>query len=223
MAEEYIYERERDLLDYFRNNLVDPVSTRFTSATDNFTSGSGGSTQFTLTNTRVTNVADTITVAGVTKRKGKDYTVAYAEPTTGSSILTLNAVSGSGEAVAIGYTYGSAMIEREYARTDTTLPRVVMMFLTGSEEYAGLGDSMESGQGSYFNGSYVFEIRDRYATRARVTASQAFNLARKLRHAGLFRVVITRASNLQTFDYDMEKEAYVWQFTMDIQWDSLFV
>ena len=24
MTEEYIYERERDLLDYFRNNLVDP-------------------------------------------------------------------------------------------------------------------------------------------------------------------------------------------------------
>ena len=114
------------------------------------------------------------------------------------------------------------MIEREYARTDTTLPRVVMMFLTGSEEYAGLGDTMETGKGSYMNASYIFEVRDRYATRARVLASKAFNLGRKLRHAGIFRVVISSSSDLQTFDYDREKEAYVWQFTLDIQWDSIF-
>jgi len=221
LSEEYIYQRERELLDYFRNNLADPITSRFTATSDTFSSGSG-STQFTLTNTRVTNVADTITVAGVTKYKGSDYTVAYGEPTSKSTTITLTTASGSGDAVIVGYSYGSAMIEREYARTDTTLPRVVMMFITGSEEYAGLGDSVEGAKGSYFNASYVFEIRDRYATRAREIASKVFNLGRKLRHANLYRVIITRAGDMQTFDYDREKEAYIWQFTLDITWDSLF-
>jgi len=220
MTEEYIYERERELLDYFRNNLADPTTSRFTSTTDNFTSGSG-STNFVLTNTLVKNVSDTITVASVTKRKGSDFTVSYGEGSKTSSI-TLTTAAGSGEAVAIGYTYGSAMVEREYARTDTTLPRIVMMFLTGSEEFAGLGDAMEDGKGSYFNASYIFEIRDRYATRARELASKAFNLGRKLRHANLHRVIITESSDMQTFDYDREKEAYIWQFTLDITWDSIF-
>ena len=226
MTEEYIYERERDLLDYFRNNLTDPVngggSPRGTTVTDESFIATAGQTVFTLANTLVKNVADTITVNGVTKKKGYDYNVQYG---AGSDATTITLFTGAnlGEEVLITYYYGTAMVEREFSRTDATMPRVVMMFLTGSEEFVGLGDLLEDGdKGSYFNASFRFEIRDQYANRAREIASKAFNIPKKLRHANIFRVIISQSSDLQNFDFDPDKDAYVWQFTVTIQWDMKF-
>ena len=219
MAEEYIYERERDLLDYLRNNLTDPEE-RGTDATETHTA-TAGQTEFILNHQLVKNVADTITVNAVTKRKGYDYTVEYGEGKE-STILTLKVGATVGHAVVITYHYGSSLIEREFSRTDTTLPRVVMMFLIGEEDFAALGDIMEFGKGSYFNVSFRIEIRVRYANRARILASQAFNLFRKLRQQSLYRTNITRAGSVQNFDYDRDKEAYIWQFTGDVQWEILY-
>jgi len=219
MTEEYIYQRERDLLDYFRNNLTDPES-RGVNTTDTFTA-TAIQTIFTLKNNLVKNVADTITVNAVTKYKGSDYTVTYGEgkkPTT----VTLTSTATVGWTVVIGYHYGESMIEREYSRTDVKLPRIVIMFLTGSEGFAALGDYVESTLGSYFNVSYRIEIRSKYATQARELSSQAFNLCKKMRHASLFRTNVTRPSALMNFDYDREKESYVWQFTVDIQYEIMF-
>lgn len=225
MTEEYIDERERDLLDYFRNNLADPINavpgTRGTTTSDTFVA-TASQTAFVLTKTLVKNVADTITVDGVTKKKGYDYTVSYGEG-TGTTTVTLAVGASLGVDVVIGYYYGTAMVEREFSRTDATLPRVVMMFLTGSEEYAGMGDILEDGdKGSYFNASYRFEVRDKYANRARNIASKLFNLCRKLRHANLFRVIIATPADMENFDFDPEKDAYVWQLTLSIQWDMKF-
>jgi len=220
MAEEYIYERERAILDYLRNNLVDPEA-RGTDIIGESHTATAGQTVFTLFNNSVKNVADTITVNAVTKSKGYDYTVQYGEgkrPTT----VTLNVGAGAGEIVLISYHHGPSMIEREFSRTDTKLPRVIMMFLIGEEEFSSLGDTMEFGKGSYFNVSFRMEIRDKYANRARETASKVYNLFKKLRHANLFRTNITRAGSIQNFDYDRDKEAYVWQFTGDIQWEIRF-
>jgi len=220
MTEEFIYERERDLLDYLRNNLTDAES-RGTDVSGEEHTATAGQTAFTLTHALVKNVSEIITVDGATKRKGYDFTVSYGEGKD-NTIVTLKTGANVGEAVIIPYHYGQSLIEREFSRTDTKLPRVVMMFLLGDEDYAALGDMMEYGKGSYFNVSFRIEIRDRYANRARELSSQAFNLFRKLRHANLFRTNITRAGSLQNFDYDPEKEAYVWQFTGDVQWEILF-
>jgi len=218
MAEEFIYQRENELLDYFRNNQVDPEA-RGKDTTETHTA-TDGQTVFWLNNVFVKNVADTITVEGVTKRKGTDYLVTYGEG-KGKTKVTLNTGASTGDSVIIGYHYGKSLIEREFSRTDILLPRIVMMFITGSEEFAGLGDAMEDSTGSYFNAVYKYEVRDKYASRARRLASEMFNLARKLRRQNLFRQNIARAYDLENFDYDIEKEAYIWQFKLDIQWDLL--
>lgn len=220
MAEEYIYEREREMLDYFRNNITDP-SSRGTNVVNEAFVATAGQTVFTLANTLVKNVADTITVNAVTKYKGYDYSVSYGEGNNTTSV-TLFVASTVGDAVTISYHYGEAMIEREFSRTDVILPRIVLMQLTASEEYAGLGDQLEDGKGSYTNAAYRFEIRSQYATQARILASQVFNQCKKMRHANLFRVIVTTPTDLQNFDFDPEKDCYIWQLTLNIQWDSLF-
>jgi len=217
MTEEYIYERERNLLDYFRNNITDPTSRGTT--TTYVTTGTGGQRVFTFPNTYVKNVADTITVSASTKRKGANYTVAYG---TGSASSTISFTANTGTGVSIAYHYGTSMIEREFSRSDAKLPRIVIMFLTGSEELAGLGDSMESTRGSYFNASYRIEIRSKYADQARELSSQAFNLARKMRRAGLYRTLLTTATDMQNFDFDPDKDCYIWQFTLNVQWEITY-
>jgi len=220
MSEEYIDQRERDLLDYMRNNLVDPES-RGTDVVDESHIATAGQTIFTLDNTLVKNVAEKITVEGVTKRKGYDFTVSYGEGNNNTTLI-LKTGASLNDTVLISYHYGASLIEREFSRTDTKLPRVVMMFILGEEEFAALGDIMEGGKGSYFNVTFRFEIRDRYANRTRNLQSKAFNLIRKLRQENLFRTNISRAGSVQNFDYDRDKEAYVWMFTADVQWEILF-
>ena len=216
MVEEYIYERERDMLDYFRNNLIDPV-TRGTDSTY-VEVGAYDQKVFTLPNTLVKNVSDTITIAGpIILRKGYDYTVQYGEGSN-STTVTLNNVPNS--QVIIPYHYGPSMIEREFSRTDAQLPRIIIIFLTGSEEPANIGDTGESGgKSSWFNASYRIEIRSKYATQARELASKAFNLMQKMRQAVLFRTFFTNATDMQNFDYDPEKDCYIWQFTANITWE----
>ena len=223
MTEEYVYERERDLLDYFRNNLTDPltgINARGTDITETHTA-TAGQTVFWLNHTLVKNVADTITVNAVTKKKGSGYTVVYGEGKEPTKV-TLTAAANVSELVVIVYHFGSSFVEREYSRSDAKLPRVIMMFLTGSEEHAALGDYVESTKGSYHNASYRFEIRSKYATQARVLTSQAFNLGKKIRHANLFRTNITRVAEMENFDFDQDKDCYIWQFSLDIQWEIMF-
>lgn len=220
MAEEYIYERERDLLDYFRNNATDPDN-RSKIVTDETHTMTVGQTEIILNKTLVKNVADLIDVGGSSKRKGKYYTVEYGE---GKAITKVNLVAAAtgGEVIKITYMFGPSFIEREYSRSDAQIPRVIIAFLTGSEEFAALGDYMESAKGSYFNASYSFEIRDKYATRTRQLASQIFNLGRKLRHANLFRTNITQVTELENLDFDPDKDCYIWRFNLDIQWEIMF-
>jgi hypothetical protein len=228
MTEEYIYERERDLLDYFRNHLVDPIN-RGIVVTEPFTA-TALQTDFYLAQPLIKNVADTISyVRGITTttlRKGYDYKVIYGEGKIERTKIVLTTGLQAGDILSITYLYGPSLIEREFSRSDTQLPRVVLMFLTGSEGLAALGDYMDvegvGTQGSYFDAAYRFEIRDQYATRARKLASEVANLCKKMRHANIFRVNITRVSDMQNFDYDMEKAAYIWQLTLEIQWEVMF-
>jgi len=220
MAEEFIVDREYEFLDYIQNNLTDPLA-RGTDEAGEVTVAGAGQTVFTLANTLVKYVADTITVDAATLRKGYDYDVAYGAGTN-TTTVTLKVALAGGETVTIAYHYGETMIVREFARDDVKLPRVIVMQLTASEEFAGLGDTMLGGKGSYINASYRLEIRSAYASQARTLASQAFNLGRKMRQANLFRVIITSSSDLQNFDFDEKKDCYIWQFTINVQWDSLF-
>ncbi len=219
MTEEYIYERERDMLDYFRNNTEDP-SSRGTSVIESHTA-IADQTDFELTNTLVKNVADTITINGVLKYKGYDYHIEYGEGTDKTKLI-LNTAAKEDDVLLIGYHYGPSMIEREFSRSDAQLPRVIIMFLTGSSEAAALGDGINEGKGTYFNASYRFEIRDKFANRARILASKIFNLGQKMRHRDLFRTNITESVDLQNFDYDPEKDCYIWQFTLRVQWEINF-
>lgn len=221
MAEEFIYQRERDFLDYIRNNVTDPQD-RVTLKTETFTAQAGGQLSFTLTAPTVKSVADSITVNSAPKKKGYDYSVAYGEGQAQQSVVTLTTTATSGVPVVIPYYYGSSMVEREYSRTDVELPRIVMMFITGGEEPAALGDYIEFGKGSYFNAAYRLEVRSKYATEARVLASKVYNLCQKARHAGLFRLNFSGASDLENFDYDIEKGAYVWQMTVSLTWEIIF-
>jgi len=220
MTEEYLYQREQDLLDYFRNNITDPDTTRSTEVTETFTA-TASQTEFTLHNPKVRNVADTIVAEGTTYRKGYDYTVSYGE---GNQLTTVTFDTGFtlADSVPIVYTYGSSLIEREFSRSDTKLPRIIMITLSGAEDFAGLGDTIEDGTGSYMNMSYRFEVRDKYASRVRILASQAMNLGKKLRHGVLFRTNISRISDYQNLDFDPDKEAYIIQFTLDVQWEVIF-
>jgi len=220
MTEEYLFERERDFLDYIRNNLDDP-SDRGTDVTNESHTMVAGQTVITLRNAFVKNVAETITVNAVTKRKGYDYYVTYGEGNSATTV-TLSAAPGAGIIVTISYHFGPSMIEREFSRSDTQLPRVVMMFLTGSEEPAALGDYVEYGQGSYANMVYRFEVRSEYASQARELASKLYNLGQKMRQAGLFRTNITQSKDIQNFDYDIDKNAYIWQLSINVQWEIKF-
>jgi hypothetical protein len=223
MTEEFIFERERDMLDYFRNNLADPENRALT-ATETFITAAG-QTEIWLSQTLVKNVRDTITYNTSTLSKGYHFTVEYGEGKDRTKII-LKTPALNNDIVTITYSYGQSIIEREFSRSDVQLPRVVCMFLTGNENFAALGDYMDvegvGQQGSYFDAVYRFEIRDRYATRARRIASEVFNLCKKMRHANLFRVNITRGTDMQNFDYDMEKAAYVWQLSLEIQWEVMF-
>jgi len=223
MTEEFIFERERDMLDYFRNNLADPEN-RAIVATETFTAAAG-QTEFWLGQTLVKNVRDTITLNSNTLSKGYHYTVEYGEGKDRTKII-LKTPALLNDIIVIIYSYGQSIIEREFSRTDVLLPRVVCMFLSGTENFAALGDYMDvegvGQQGSYYDAIYRFEIRDKYATRARKIASQVFNICRKMRHANLFRVNITRGTDMQNFDYDNEKAAYVWQVSLEIQWEVMF-
>jgi len=223
MTEEFFDQRERDMLDYFRNNFTDPID-RGNTITETFTA-TAGQTEFNLRNTLVKNIADTITVDATTKRKGYHYTVDYGEGNE-TTTVTFNSAMIGGETVEITYYYGSSVIEREFSRDDSALPRVIFYFLTGTEQVAALGDYMNANgngeKGSYHNASYRIEVRDRYASRARRLVSQLFNVPKKMRHANLFRVNIVLASDMQNFDFDKDKEAYIWQFNLDIQWEIMF-
>jgi len=225
MAEEFIYQRERDLLDYLRNNITDPLDDtadfRATDVTETFTA-TAAQTDFVLNHALAKNVADTITVNSVTKRKGYDYTVSYGEGRQSNTTVTLLSAATVGWSVVITYRYGQSLIEREFSRSDSKLPRMVMMFIMGDEDFAALGDLMESTKGSYFNVSFRVEVRAKYANQARELVSQAFNMFRKMRQATLYRTNISRAGSIQNFDYDTEKECYVWQFTGDVQWEIMY-
>jgi hypothetical protein len=219
MSEEFLDARERDLLDYVRNNITDPEDRGIDVTESHIATAS--QTVFTLKNVLVKNVADTILLDAVTLRKGYDYYVTYGEGKN-TTIITLLVAATVGQVLQVVYHFGESLVEREFSRSDVKLPRIVMMFLTASEEYAALGDVMEEGTGTYIYASYRFEIRDKYASRARNIASKVFNLPLKMRHATIFRTLITTSRDLQNFDYDYEKEAYVWQFTFNIQWEELF-
>lgn len=218
--EEYIDERERDLLDYIRNNISDPENRSVFVENESFTASEGQDT-FILEHNFAKNVADKILVNDVAIRKGYNYRVEYGQGSDVTKVILSSGLS-AGDELKISYNYGSSLVEREYSRTDVKLPRIVVIFLMGDEEIAGLGDHLEYGKGSYFNVAYRIEIRDKYANRARRLASQAFNIFRKMRHDNLFRVNITMASGMQNFDYDRDKEAYIWQFTADLQWELRF-
>jgi len=220
MSEEYIIDRERDLLDYIRNNSTDPES-RGTDVVDETFTATAGQTEFILGNVLVKNVADLIKINGSQVRKGYRYFVTYGKGNETTKV-TLTQPAALNDEIKISYHYGASFVEREYSRTDAKLPRIVMMFLVGSEEMAGLGDIMEDGRGSYFNVSFRFEIRDRYADRSKEIASKTFNLIRKLRHNNLFRTNVSEANDFQNFDYDPDKEAYILQFTAELQWEILF-
>ena len=220
MSEEFIYERERDLLDYFRNTMVDPEN-RGTDVVDESHTATAGQTEFILANTLVKNVATYITINGNRKRKGYDFSVDYGKGPDVSTLI-LKTPAALNDVILISYHYGLSMIEREFSRSDAKLPRIVMIFIIGDEEFAALGDAMEGGKGSYFNCSFRLEVRDKYANRAKIISSQLFNQIRKLRHNNLFRTNVSRAGQMQNFDYDRDKAAYVWQLTADLQWEILF-
>ncbi len=221
MTEEYIFDRERELLDYFRNNLED-YEDRGHTITEVHTIYMDDQETITLQHNFVKNVADTITINTTTYKKGKHYSVDYGVGTKETIITFIDLTIKKNDIVTIIYYYGQALVEREFSRTDVTLPRIVMMFLLGTEEFVGLGEIMEDGIGSDFNASYRIEIRDKYADRARELFAKTFNLARKLRRAGLFRLIIASASDVQNFDYDPEKECYIWQFTLNVIWELPF-
>lgn len=220
MTEEFIFEREEELIDYFRNTQIDPL-TRGTDVVDESHVATAGQTIFTLSNNEIKNVADIITVEGVSKRKGRDFVVAYGQGSSNTTV-TLKVGANLDDEVLISYHYGESIVSREYAKDNSTVPRIIMMFLTGSEEFAGMGDELEDGTGSYFNATYKFEIRAKTPRQARVIVSQVFNIGKKARHAGLYRLLITKARDIGNFGYDNDKEAYIWQFSLDVQYDMIF-
>lgn len=220
MAEEYLMDREREFLDYIRNNITDPSSRGYDVIDETFTA-TAGQTTFTLRNNFVKNVDETITKDSTTLRKGYDFFVTYGEGNNATSVTLLVAAT-VGQIIKISYHHGASMVEREFSRNDTVLPRIVMMFLTGSEDYAALGDYMEYGQGSYANMTYRFEVRSEYASQARELASALYNLGQKMRHANLFRTNITQSKDIQNFDYDIDKNAYIWQLSIQVQWEIKF-
>jgi len=217
---ELITDRENDLRDYLNNTIEDPEE-RGDSYVDTVTLAAG-TTEYQLENNKVKYVADTISVAGSIKSKGFHYTVEYGVGEA-MTIITFTTPLAVESEVIINYHCNVALVEKGFSRSATKLPRIVMTLINGDEDYAALGDQLEDGKGVYINANYRIEIRDIYATRCKKLASKVFNSVMALRHKDLFRVNITRANGLKNFDYDPDKDCYIWQFNCDIQWELIFI
>jgi len=220
MAEESIDDRERELLDYILFNLEDPEE-RSTLVEEAF-AAADGQEEYILNNNNITCVKNTITINGTTYRRGKHYIVEYGNSDEKTAKITFSDPLTTNDAVIIPYYYGTALIEREYSRTKTKLPRIIMKLLLGGEEFAGLGEITEGGQGSYFNMSYKFILRDSRDIRNDQTNASLLNILRRVRHAGLYKHIISAIESWETFGYDIAKECYIRHVSFNVKWEVNF-
>lgn len=223
-GEEYIYEREEELLDYLRNNLTDPLTTRGVNTSDSFTATGGSDEEFTLTKPLVKNI-QSVTKEGSTLRRGEDYLVTYGEDGEDApydkTIVTIRSTTAD-DAIVITYHYGECLIHEGYGVQGKQLPLCFLQQLVNNQEYTGLGEGFDSGKSQWVLGSYVLEIRDKYKRRCKKKAHEAFNVIAQFRQSNPFRVNIVNGENIQDIGWDEEKKAHVYQFTIRIKWEVPF-
>jgi len=219
MAEEYWYQFEDMLVDWFRARYPDP-ETRATAITDEIIA-TAGQTEF------ETSVGDVQFIKAVrwenaTLRRGYDYTVEYPDDLTEPAKVIFNTPVSLNDEIEIDFEIGHSWIDTEYSRRDNEMPRAILTHLTSAEVIAGLGELMEDGLGTYVMSSWVVEVRSTHLRQAKRLASQMFNSGKHLRRELPFRFITAETSDLQEIGFEEEKNAYTWTFQLDVQWELKF-
>jgi len=223
MTQEYIETRENEFFDFLNTYGPADPSTRGTEATESFTA-TAGQTVFNLASTTVKYVRG-ITNDGVFLRRGYDYKVDYPgliNPSLTTPRITLTTGAVINKVVAIKYHQGDNWFDMEYSRDSDIMPRVVMMFLTASQEYAGLGDLGQDGNAQFINATYQFEIRSLSAEQAKYITNRLFDMCNQVRQAILYKTNACIATDMTQINFDPDTNAYTWQFTVYIQWEVGF-
>ena len=225
-GEEYIYEREEELLDFLRNNLTDPKTSRGATKTDSFTASGGSDEEFTLTKNRVRNVIS-ITQEGTTIYRGYDYLVNYGEigesAPYNQTVVTIRSTTLD-DAIEIEYEYGEPYIVEGFTVEKVELPICVFEQLVANPEYTGVGEGFGAGKSQFVNASYLLEVRDKFKRRCKTKLHQAFNLVAQYRQQGKlpFRLSKVEPANMVQLDFDEEKRAWIGQLTIKVRWEVPF-
>lgn len=222
MIESY-REREIEVLNYLRNNLTDPLN-RGETKTDLF-SGDGVKTTFELVNKQVRNIIS-VSVDGVTKNIGHDYYMSLGEGALPSFITFRTAPPTDTENVSVTYKVGESMIYEGFQRNESLTPRISMIALGAAPEFVSIGEDgiFNDGKQIYYNSSYSFEIRSKYASQMKnITHELAgkLNQYRQLTPQP-FRTLISRVTYIQPFDFDNELRVYRSRITFEIKWITKF-
>lgn len=203
-------------LNYLRTSITDP-SGRGTAKTDTLTAAA--SPTFTLTQTLVKQITS-VTVNGVAKYIGYDYTVSLGEGTAASTI-TLVTTPTPGDTVVVVYRYGTSMIYEGFARVDSELPRISVISLGLVPEMMSIGEQSDgTGKWIYLEGSYMLELRSRFSSQLKTMLSDVFNKVNQFRQLTPqpYKVVISRVTNINPMDFDQEIRVYRAQVNVTVKW-----
>lgn len=212
-----VRDRELEFVTYLRNNITDP-SARGTSKTDTF-SPTMGQTAFVLTLTAVKNVVS-VTVAGVSKYIGYDYTVAYGEGTA-TTTVTLNTGATIGQSVVIIYKYGTVFIYEGFQRLDSELPRISIIPITKNAIPMSIGEqSNGSGRWIYYICNYKVVVRSRFANQLKSLSETAWNAINLFRQETPvpYNMVEANIGSITSEDFDNDLRLYECNFTVSIKW-----
>ena len=230
MTEEFLYEREQDLLDYIRSNLKDPKTDRGQNKTATFsvTSDQVTSKKFRINDISVKNIIE-VTFNTDKIRPGYDYTIIYGEDGGDSPFdktavtLTDNISPAESDAIVIKYHRGESHIYEDFNVDNAKLPFCVLGQLNSDPETTGIGEETENGKSVHLITQFVFETRARYKRQCVVLANKAINLISRYRHSNAYRQLYIRFSSFSKYEYDKEKEAYIIQFEIEAKWEIPFV
>jgi len=219
-------------LTLLRNGITDPI-TRGEDSTYSTTYGS--SLVFTIPKTRVQNIK-TVTVGGVAKKWGYDYTIAYGEGDAATTV-TLLATPVGGAAVVITYHNGlatddkvrdgltirkGALIDKGFFRSDNAKPKIMVMKEKVTTERKGIGPLTSR----WLNTTFSIEVWSSYATQCKSLATSVTQLiaASEIPPIGPQYGIVEMATEGSTepYDYQEEFKAYMCLITVEVKHEEVF-
>lgn len=219
MTVDYLHDRELEMWNYLRVNMVDP-SARGTAATDTFDS-TAGQTVYTLSNYLVKQITS-VTVNGNPSYNGHNYLVSYGEGNTGLTTITFRTSPGAGTGnVVVVYKYGKSMINEGFAREDAELPRINIIPVDINQEYVSIGENSDgSSLWIYYNCTYRATIRSRYAKQMKSLFDEFSKLINTYRQSTPqpYKTIEPRVQRIIPQDFDNELRLYQAEVIFTVKW-----